>query len=830
MFSMRLLCFSITLTFFTFICVVRASSSSMQQPSIDGVMAASAVADNTETDNAKDIQQESRSDGEYRTCVLRYQLKAETIIRTQDSRALGAKYINETELPTQEDCLLWCCQTDACNVAIFEKKTRGSCYLFDCGSPTDFKCKFASHHLYTSAILDMSALEHDPGYSSHLHQSPAQPPFDEHMTALKNLKHQIQSEVPSTIRPVLAEISTEKPTASVTLPPVAAAAGGGGQVEAKTVTPASPNGEQHQSNSEKGTVRCSHFQFQCRTSKECIAVYNACDGIPQCADGSDESEELGCPTEGRRFGSNLEPASSSIVQGSILKPAKTSASNENSKRPNIASNDHELDHQITNHRQQTNVEKQFASSNSFGRTNSKVIGTNQAEEPMKYQYNMAGGAESNYQPSEINKQQTWQTMNNVNRQNSHSASSDPKQQPRPINLGYARSNADQNTGQLRPHQVTNERTHYNNAGHSYSRMDQADFDQEPIKSHLNNIYEEETVSGVKDQHLYNQPVQPYNENEGNEQSSYDNHHYDGPNVPPRNSYMREYYEGAGGPYQNHYKINNNNNSPPIHQTMQDNEEVFNHNKAAIKETNGGGWTSNSNGYVSQQQQAMYEGRGRPNAESGGYQFAEAEISPAHVHVETHQQGESIPQNIPPRRLNKVSMADKHADMYSNGNSDNGETVMNQISPGNGQENWSQNQKTSAQSNYQSVQQMHPVEQKMVPVVTTTTTTAPKSTTHQSTVSTPSPTPVKAHNKVSSAGVAVKSLARVHELEISEVDAVHAQRSSESSGAIVALTLGLSITGLLLVLVGCRLRMVRRRLRKGRAYAHDADYLVNGMYL
>lgn len=35
---------------------------------------------------------------------------------------------------------------------------------------------------------------------------------------------------------------------------------------------------------------CGRFQFQCLESKECIAIYNACDGIPQCSDASDESK------------------------------------------------------------------------------------------------------------------------------------------------------------------------------------------------------------------------------------------------------------------------------------------------------------------------------------------------------------------------------------------------------------------------------------------------------------------------------------------------------------------------------------------------------------
>lgn len=52
-----------------------------------------------------------------------------------------------------------------------------------------------------------------------------------------------------------------------------------------------------------------------------------------------------------------------------------------------------------------------------------------------------------------------------------------------------------------------------------------------------------------------------------------------------------------------------------------------------------------------------------------------------------------------------------------------------------------------------------------------------------------------------------------------------------SGAILSLTLGLIITCFMAVLIGCRLRVVRRKMRKcGKSYAHDADYLVNGMYL
>lgn len=42
---------------------------------------------------------------------------------------------------------------------------------------------------------------------------------------------------------------------------------------------------------------CSRNQYECRLSGDCIAIYNVCDGIPQCADGSDEAADLICPTE-----------------------------------------------------------------------------------------------------------------------------------------------------------------------------------------------------------------------------------------------------------------------------------------------------------------------------------------------------------------------------------------------------------------------------------------------------------------------------------------------------------------------------------------------------
>jgi hypothetical protein len=65
------------------------------------------------------------------------------------------------------------------------------------------------------------------------------------------------------------------------------------------------------------TNHCGRFQFACH-SGECIAVYNACDGIPQCEDASDEGPE--CPST-----SKSEPVKVDNIQAnpSRLVPALT---------------------------------------------------------------------------------------------------------------------------------------------------------------------------------------------------------------------------------------------------------------------------------------------------------------------------------------------------------------------------------------------------------------------------------------------------------------------------------------------------------------------------
>lgn len=57
-------------------------------------------------------------------CLEKFEVSESTIIRTEDSRMLGAQFLNESDVGNREDCLSLCCATKFCNVAVFEEKVR----------------------------------------------------------------------------------------------------------------------------------------------------------------------------------------------------------------------------------------------------------------------------------------------------------------------------------------------------------------------------------------------------------------------------------------------------------------------------------------------------------------------------------------------------------------------------------------------------------------------------------------------------------------------------------------------------------------------------------
>ncbi|XP_076299466.1 uncharacterized protein LOC143218263 [Lasioglossum baleicum] len=185
----------------------------------------------------------------YPMCLDSFDIHRDKIIRTYESLHRSAKYLNETEVDSKEECLKFCCDTVGCDVFIFEEKKPGSCYLFQCGPLHDFKCKFTSHANYSSAVRTKYNMEQQQEHE---------------LKSLRNLAEPAPMEYSYT-EPSMKLIATLAPKLSLT--------------------------------TQLTKQACSRInQYECRTSGDCIAVYNVCDGIPQCADGSDEAADL-CPTE-----------------------------------------------------------------------------------------------------------------------------------------------------------------------------------------------------------------------------------------------------------------------------------------------------------------------------------------------------------------------------------------------------------------------------------------------------------------------------------------------------------------------------------------------------
>ncbi|XP_063383877.1 LOW QUALITY PROTEIN: uncharacterized protein LOC134670115 [Cydia fagiglandana] len=189
-------------------------------------------------------------------CAARFDVQRDKIIRTEESREMGARYLAELDVGARQECLRLCCETDACDVFVYEEKSPGSCYLFACGPPEDFRCKFTAHGNFSSGVLAVARRRAEQQDRALLEQ---------HERALASLRYRAST--------------TASTTTSTTTPP-----------PPPPPPPTPPPAPQL-----PPPRRCSRYQFECHTGGECIAVYNACDGVPQCADGSDEAPELGCP-------------------------------------------------------------------------------------------------------------------------------------------------------------------------------------------------------------------------------------------------------------------------------------------------------------------------------------------------------------------------------------------------------------------------------------------------------------------------------------------------------------------------------------------------------
>jgi len=111
-------------------------------------------------------------------CIDTADVRANTIIRTNASRAAGARFIDSSSVGSSHDCVAKCCDVSNCNLAVVDSKfDQAKCFLFDCKHPT--VCQFTAFDGYSSISLPRGSASASP-FPSHIRRvnipSPRGPP------------------------------------------------------------------------------------------------------------------------------------------------------------------------------------------------------------------------------------------------------------------------------------------------------------------------------------------------------------------------------------------------------------------------------------------------------------------------------------------------------------------------------------------------------------------------------------------------------------------------------------------------------------------------------
>lgn len=154
----------------------------------------------------------------YRQCVIQlkfipgqFDVQNDMIIRTEESRKLGGKFLDNADGGSREECLRFCCETNQCDVFVYDECNLQSescsrtCFLFHCGPAQNFRCKFTKHANYTSAVLTKKLIPSTV---------PPRAALSQHEMELKNLKSKLGSANVSPSGVAVEAIVATAPTAS----------------------------------------------------------------------------------------------------------------------------------------------------------------------------------------------------------------------------------------------------------------------------------------------------------------------------------------------------------------------------------------------------------------------------------------------------------------------------------------------------------------------------------------------------------------------------------------------------------------------------------------
>ncbi|XP_044731825.1 nuclear transcription factor Y subunit beta [Chrysoperla carnea] len=610
---------------------------------------------------------------------------------------MGAKYLNEIDLGSREECLRLCCETDNCDVFVFEEKSPGSCYLFHCGPPEDFKCKFTRHVNYTSAVLAINRhteLETEIKMTKHEQDlTRLRKPDD---TSLEQINPVPVSHHETTINP--------------------------GMVPSTTTQESSKDLLIESTNTVKESSRtCSRYQFECRSTSECIAIYNACDGIPQCADGSDEAPELGCPaTTTAPSSAFISPSFSPILAHQQLTGMKSPP------RPNFPNYD------------QTSITK-------YSEQRPQLKDSNLQPPNNLIQYNNNGPDRNPFGSGIGNGQQRIPSdLNSL-------------QIPPPRALPVMSASAYNNGGDVprnnlpipqqalpQPQWIPRQTNEMPADMLSRNQNQYPDQNSHIFNHKLNQIQVGDTADSLPQMHYGDVPKLP---------NFYNNEYKSQMQLPEA---WQQMANGQQDPLFNPYLQNDLHENWPQMQLPQNmlNRQAF---------------------YPPSQQQQLdlpVSNWKSPSKLKDNKKLDENNSGNSGVYDKT--------------------LADLHQDKKNISSNSNNDTLQQQQHLANKNNNTTKQQtiKKNNSAHHETKKHHH---------------------SHQ-------------HQQHTPMASELKMTDEFVEMEEITVD--------KPSGAILSLTLGLCITMIMVAIVGCRLRVVRKRMRRGgkSPYAHDADYLVNGMYL